>query len=77
MPDPDETLSRMLPRRRTQGRCRPTHKYVPLNPIQAIVSSNMTRKDFVASQVVRGNPRVGGVHRLEMKAGSGNCGSDS
>ena len=45
---------------------------VPQNLIQAIVSSNTTRKDFVASEVIKRGPRVVGIHRLAMKAGSDN-----
>ena len=45
---------------------------VPQNLIQAIVSSNTTRKDFVASEVLKRRPRVVGIHRLAMKAGSDN-----
>ncbi|MCM3418696.1 nucleotide sugar dehydrogenase [Sphingopyxis alaskensis] len=48
------------------------YKDVPQNLIQAIVSSNTTRKDFVASEVIKRNPRVVGIHRLAMKAGSDN-----
>ena len=45
---------------------------VPQNLIQAIVSSNTTRKDFIASEVIKRGPRVVGIHRLAMKAGSDN-----
>lgn len=45
---------------------------VPQNLIAAIVASNTTRKDFVASEVIRRNPQVVGIHRLAMKAGSDN-----
>jgi len=45
---------------------------VPQNLIQAIVSSNTTRKDFIASEVIKRTPRVVGIHRLAMKAGSDN-----
>lgn len=45
---------------------------VPQNMIQAIVDANSTRKDFIASEIVKLNPRTVGVYRLVMKAGSDN-----
>ena len=45
---------------------------VPQHLIRAIVDSNTTRKDFIADEIVRRNPKVVGVHRLIMKAGSDN-----
>lgn len=45
---------------------------VPQNLIAAIVESNRTRKDWIADQIVARRPRVVGVHRLVMKAGSDN-----
>lgn len=49
---------------------------VPQNLIEAIVSSNQTRKDFIASEIeerVAGiNKPVIGVYRLTMKSGSDN-----
>lgn len=45
---------------------------VPQNLIQAIVSANITRKDFIAADIVRREPRVVGIYRLVMKAGSDN-----
>ena len=45
---------------------------VPQTLISAIVSANATRKDFVAADILAKNPRVVGVHRLIMKAGSDN-----
>lgn len=48
------------------------YRDVPQNLIQAIVASNTTRKDFVAEEVIRRNPKVVGIYRLIMKAGSDN-----
>lgn len=48
------------------------YREVPQNLIQAIVSSNTTRKDFIAAEILKRNPRVVGIHRLAMKAGSDN-----
>jgi UDPglucose 6-dehydrogenase len=45
---------------------------VPQNLINAIVDSNTTRKDFVAASIVKRAPKVVGIHRLIMKAGSDN-----
>lgn len=45
---------------------------VPQNLISAIVESNSTRKDFIAEQIIRKNPKVVGIYRLTMKANSDN-----
>jgi UDPglucose 6-dehydrogenase len=45
---------------------------VPQNLINAIVESNSTRKDFIANSVIARNPKVVGIYRLIMKAGSDN-----
>lgn len=45
---------------------------VPNNIIGAIVDANRTRKDFVAEAIIKRQPKVVGVYRLIMKAGSDN-----
>jgi len=53
------------------------YRAVPQNLIQAIVQSNTTRKDFIAESIVQRQPRVVGIFRLIMKAGSDNFRSSS
>ena len=48
------------------------YQNVPQNLIGAIVESNTTRKDFVAFDILKRNPKVVGIYRLVMKAGSDN-----
>ena len=48
------------------------YKNVPQNLIQAIVSSNSTRKDFIAENILASKPKVVGIYRLIMKSGSDN-----
>lgn len=48
------------------------YREVPQNLIHAIVESNTTRKDFIAEEIVARRPKVVGIYRLIMKAGSDN-----
>ncbi len=48
------------------------YRDVPQNLIHAIVEANTTRKDFIADEIIRRNPKIVGVYRLIMKAGSDN-----
>ena len=45
---------------------------VPQTLIQAIVSANSTRKDFIAEDILKHKPATVGIYRLVMKAGSDN-----
>jgi UDPglucose 6-dehydrogenase len=45
---------------------------VPQNLIRAVVDANTTRKDFLAMDIIKKKPKVVGIYRLIMKAGSDN-----
>jgi UDPglucose 6-dehydrogenase len=45
---------------------------VPQNIIRAIVDANATRKEFLANEIIKSRPKVVGIYRLVMKAGSDN-----
>ena len=51
---------------------RANYESVPSNIIGAIVEANATRKDFIAEQILKRNPKVVGIYRLVMKSGSDN-----
>lgn len=48
------------------------YSQVPQNLINAIVEANTTRKDFIADSIIKKKPKVVGIYRLIMKAGSDN-----
>ena len=45
---------------------------VPQNLIGAVVEANRTRKDFIADEILKKNPRTVGIFRLTMKTSSDN-----
>lgn len=49
-----------------------TLENIPQKLIEAIVDSNTTRKEFIVSKILEQNPKIVGVYRLVMKAGSDN-----
>lgn len=51
---------------------RANYDQVPENLISAIVESNTTRKDHIASMILQRKPKTVGIYRLTMKAGSDN-----
>ena len=51
---------------------RANYQDVPNSLIGAIVDANTTRKDHVAASIVKLQPKVVGIYRLIMKAGSDN-----
>ena len=48
------------------------YEQVPQTLIEAIVSSNTARKDYIADEILKKKPQVVGFHRLIMKEGSDN-----
>ena len=48
------------------------YEEIPQSIIESIITSNSTRKDFIADFIIRQRPRVVGVYRLTMKHNSDN-----
>ena len=48
------------------------YKDVPQTMIGAVVQSNVVRKEFIAEQILKQNPKTVGVYRLTMKSNSDN-----
>ncbi|MGL6153837.1 MAG: nucleotide sugar dehydrogenase [Cetobacterium sp.] len=51
---------------------RANYKDIPNNLVNAIVESNSTRKDYIANNIIKRNPKVVGIYRLIMKKDSDN-----
>ncbi len=51
---------------------RANYQDVPNSIIGAIVDANSTRKDFIADNILKREPKIVGVYRLIMKSGSDN-----
>jgi UDPglucose 6-dehydrogenase len=49
-----------------------TRENIPQRLMEAIVDSNVTRKEFIAKRILERNPKIVGIYRLVMKAGSDN-----
>ncbi len=45
---------------------------MPNEIIGAIVDANRTRKDYIAEQIIKKNPKIVGIYRLTMKTNSDN-----
>lgn len=45
---------------------------IPQNLIHAIVDANQTRKNFITEDILKRSPKIVGIYRLIMKAGSDN-----
>lgn len=48
------------------------YKDVPQNIISAVVAANATRKQYIAEDILKRNPKTVGIYRLVMKSGSDN-----
>ena len=53
------------------------YKDIPQTMIEAVVNSNIVRKEFIANEIISKNPKTVGVYRLTMKSNSDNFRSSS
>ena len=53
------------------------YRDIPNNLIGAIIEANGTRKDFIASEIIKKQPKIVGIYRLIMKSGSDNIHTSS
>lgn len=51
---------------------RSNYENIPNEIIRAIVDANRTRKDHIANQIIKRNPKTVGIYRLTMKTNSDN-----
>lgn len=48
------------------------YKGIPNDIINAIIQANNTRKQYIADEIIKLNPKTVGIYRLNMKSGSDN-----
>ena len=53
------------------------YENVPQHMMQGIVDANSSRKDFIAQEILKREPKVVGIYRLAMKQGSDNTRSSA
>jgi UDPglucose 6-dehydrogenase len=56
---------------------RANYQNIPNSLISSIVEANSVRKDYIAEEIIKKNPKIVGVYRLIMKTGSDNFRSSS
>src|SRR5690606_374322 len=52
-----------------------TYDQLTTTVLKAVVGANRGREDFIADSILEGNPKVGGIYRLVMNAGSDTFGA--